>query len=328
MTRPNGETGAFVISLDLELFWGVRDVKTLAECGARLRAGREAAAAMLERFARDDIHATWATVGFLAFDSREDLLRHLPSSQPHYRAARLSPYVDLDALGSSEAEDPHHFAPSLLRRIVATPGQELATHTFSHYYCLEEGQTVESFRADLDAAILTARERFDVELESIVFPRNQYDGSSLEICRSVGLVAFRGNQNHWLYRARRERDESLLRRGVRLLDHYVPLSGSNAVRPSRHVSGMIDVSASRFLKPYTPTFPSGDGVRLARIERDLERAARDKTVFHLWWHPHNFGAHQEENFAFLEEVLERFAKLRASFGLTSLTMAEAAHRYA
>jgi 5-carboxymethyl-2-hydroxymuconic-semialdehyde dehydrogenase len=39
--------------------------------------------------------------------------------------------------------------------------QEIATHTFCHYYCLEDGQTAAAFAADLAAAVAAAREAFD-----------------------------------------------------------------------------------------------------------------------------------------------------------------------
>ena len=42
--------GAFVISLDFELFWGVRDSKSLADYGANILGVRQAIPAMLELF--------------------------------------------------------------------------------------------------------------------------------------------------------------------------------------------------------------------------------------------------------------------------------------
>jgi len=67
----------------------------------------------------------------------------------------------------------YHFADKLVTLIDKSKNQELATHTFSHYYCLEEGQTKESFYADLEAAKKIAKEK-NISLKSLVFPRNQY----------------------------------------------------------------------------------------------------------------------------------------------------------
>src|SRR2546426_12614664 len=67
MLRPRLGSPTFIISLDFELFWGVRDVTTLDRYGANLRGVRDAIPAMLRLFSERGIRATWATVGFLFF---------------------------------------------------------------------------------------------------------------------------------------------------------------------------------------------------------------------------------------------------------------------
>ena len=56
----------------------------------------------------------------------------------------------------------------------------------------------------------------------------------------------------------------------------------------------------------------------------METAARSGRTFHLWWHPHNFGARTEQNLAVLETVLRTFEALRDEHGMESRTMAEVA----
>src|ERR1051326_2808468 len=138
----------FVISLDFELYWGVRDRVALDPYRRNLLGARKAIPALLELFAQYDIHATWATVGFLFCHGRDELLSAIPDRLPQYDDPMLSPYGSLSDLGMDEEEDPFHFAPSLIKMIAASPNQEIATHTFSHYCCLEEKQSVEAFRAD------------------------------------------------------------------------------------------------------------------------------------------------------------------------------------
>ena len=48
---------------------------------------------------------------------------------------------------------------------------ELASHTFSHYYALEDGQTIEQFNSDIKASIDSAKVH-GLNLKSIIFPRN------------------------------------------------------------------------------------------------------------------------------------------------------------
>ena len=59
----------FIISLDFELYWGIRDKRTIADYGKNLRNVHQVVPALLECFQRYGIHATWATVGCPAFHS-------------------------------------------------------------------------------------------------------------------------------------------------------------------------------------------------------------------------------------------------------------------
>jgi len=168
-------TGKFVISLDYELLWGVRDHADRTSYGANILGARTAIPLMLELFKKYNISATWATVGFLFCGSRDELMGSLPPAKirPSYKDKRLSAYQYLDEVGANEEEDPFYYGASLIDRIQNTPNQEIATHTLSHYYCLEPGQKDAHFEADVTAAVKLAGQR-GIELSSIVFPRNQY----------------------------------------------------------------------------------------------------------------------------------------------------------
>jgi hypothetical protein len=317
--------GALVVSLDFEQHWGVLDKLAVAECRERLVGVQRAIPAMLDLFVEFDVHATWATVGLLLFDDKREMLSALPERRPRYARRGVSPYDFLDAVGEGERDDPFHFAPSLVRRIADTPGQEIGTHTFCHYYCLEPGQSAADFRADLAVAVEVTRQKLGRRLRSIVFPRNQLDLEYVLVCREMGLEAYRGNLANWAYRARQDEGESLFRRGVRLLDSYCALTGCNA-RPLVPGASPVDVPASRYLRPYVPAFRHLEPLRLRRVRADLDAAARGGLVYHLWWHPHDFGLHVEANLAVLRAVLEHFRELRETHGLQSCTMAEAAGR--
>ena len=65
-------------------------------------------------------------------------------------------------------------------------------------------------------------------------------------------------------------------------------------------------------------------LRLRRINSAMEMAARHRKLFHLWWHPHNFGVDLEENLAFLRGILDRFRMLQERYGMRSMTMGQVA----
>jgi hypothetical protein len=313
--------GALVISLDFELMWGVRDRLGVSEYGRNILGARAAIPAMLDLFAERGIACTWATVGFLFCAGKDELMASLPAILPAYRLPGLSPYPALAGIGRNEKADPYHFGLSLLCQVQSAPLQEIATHTFSHFYCLEEGGDVTAFRADLVAAQRIA-ERRGVRLASIVFPRNQVSRAHLGVCRELGLTAFRGRERVWYQRPRPTEAETPAVRALRLADAYVPLGGAHAHCPTLS-EGLVDVASSRFLRPATAWGPF-EWVRLARITSAMERAARRGGVFHLWWHPHNFGVDLDANIAFLTAILDHFRKLQDRYGTRSLTMTEVA----
>jgi peptidoglycan/xylan/chitin deacetylase (PgdA/CDA1 family) len=329
MLRPSlpAMPGTLIISLDFELYWGVRDVATLKDYGANLRGTRQAIPAVLALFERQGIRATWATVGFLFFDSKADLLAHLPDEKPQYANSKRSPYPVLAGIGESEAADPYHFGRALLEQIRAVPGQEIGSHTFSHYYALERGQTPETFRQDLGAA-LAAGGRIGAEIRSLAFPRNQYNASYIEICREFGLTSYRGNEESWIYRQRTEDHEPFWKRGARLLDAYVNMSGHHTFRLADVARSRVpfNLPASRFLRPWSPRLRWFEELRLRRIERAMTHAARHGEAFHLWWHPHNFGVNLSENLANLTRLLSHFRHLRTHYGMESSSMGDVAAR--
>src|SRR5262249_11797069 len=133
----------------------------------------------------------------------------------------------------------------------------------------------------------------------------------------------RGNPQSWMY----EPGKSALKRMLRFADAYIGLSGDNSHRVD-YAGRPINIPASRFLRPYSKRLRPLDGLRLRRIRRELEAAAERARVYHLWWHPHNFGVNLLENLSFLEAVLSYFDALRRNYGMESLTMAECAARFA
>ena len=258
----------------------------------------------------------------LLFDSKDDLLAHLPTERPRYARQALDPYVDLDTIGDDERSDPHHFGPSLARKIAACEGMEVASHTFSHFFALADGQTQAQFEADLEASIASV-ERIAPRPVSLVFPRNQVNPEYLETCRRLGFTSFRGNERSWMYTAGDEAANRPMKRAARLVDAYLPLSGTNTSRPSVD-AGIVDLPSSRFLRPATGAPRRLERLRVRRVTTAMESAARTGATFHLWWHPHNFGRDLDRNLHVLEEILAVFGRLRRDYGMRSLTMREAA----
>ncbi len=320
----NPKPGTLIISLDFELLWGIRDFAGAKKAKSILLT-RQVVPRLLELFQQYNIHGTWATVGFLFFESRPALLAAVPKQKPNYIQSSLSPYENLtDELGDDEQSDPLHYAPALIRQIIQSSYQELATHTFSHYYCLEQGQTPEDFEFDLKAAFDAAKP-YGHEIQSIIFPRNQYNDSYLQVCGKNNILAYRGTESVWFRQSRnRQAHRQWYRRLMRLADAYVNISGTNTYPIPLAGDRPINLPSSRYLRPYSKRLAILEPLRLKRILASLTHAAQAGQIFHLWWHPEDFSENAEDNLRFLEAILKHYQELHRLYGLQSRSMGEVA----
>jgi peptidoglycan/xylan/chitin deacetylase (PgdA/CDA1 family) len=301
--------GLAVISLDFELRWGVHDVYGFDFDAYRgnLERVREVVPALLRLFQDYDISATWAAVGALGCDNWDEYFRRAPAA-PEYRSSRFKvkrQYADLDPSGRL------HFAPELLRQIVAARGQEVGTHTFSHLYLREDGIKADDVAADLAAASTLLKERFGVEPVSLVFPRNQ--PAFLEVIRSAGIKIWRGNPGPWYYECEDSRRTGPIPRILKLLDAISPFR--------RHVFPLQGdmTRASLFLRVGLPNRLWA--AHLRTIKRELVTLERGE-IFHLWFHPHNLGEDTTVRLGRVEQVLEIIAEGQRHGKLRSCSMGD------
>lgn len=313
--------GTLLVSLDFELFWGMLDCCALEDYQDNVLGGRAAIPKLLELFRKYGIHATWAAVGFLFGQNKQELSRYFPPIElrPTYAGENLDPYAKFAEIGENEQEAPCFFAPSLIRLIAQTPGQEIGSHTFSHYYCREKGQTVEQFAADMRSARAIA-EKYGYSLTSVILPRNQCEPEYTQVLRQCGFTAYRDEENDWIHEKIKLRP---LLRALRLMDVYFPLTGQGGYRP-KNEGGIWNLTGSRMYKPILKPLRFLEGVKLRRIKRQMRNAAEKGLTFHLWWHPHNIGVMTQEHLAQLEEIFRYYGELQEKYGMQSLNMREAA----
>jgi len=75
------KTGKFVISLDFELMWGVRDKRTINDYGQNILNVHQVIPQTLELFRKYAVCGTFSTVGFLFFKTKEELLDILTKTE-------------------------------------------------------------------------------------------------------------------------------------------------------------------------------------------------------------------------------------------------------
>lgn len=308
-----------IVSLDFELFWGMQDGWELREYEANILGGRKAIPQMLELFQKHRIHATWATVGFLFGENEKELRSFFPEQLPSYENEVLSAYRCFGSIGKNELEAPCYYGSSLVRKIAAVPGQELASHTFSHYYCREAGQTTAQFCADIKAAKAIGNAH-GFDLKSVVLPRNQCEPEYTAVLTGLGFTSYRDEESDWIHEKVKFRP---LMRILRLMDVYFPLTGQGGYIPTIE-NGIVNLVGSRMYKPYFKPLAFMEGLKIRRIKKQMLHAAKNGLTFHLWWHPHNVGVRTDYHMKQLEEIFSYYDELKEKYGMRSLNMSEAA----
>jgi len=316
------KNGALVISLDFELIWGIFDHIDIQDKVSYFNNTLNAIPQILELFEKNNIHATWATVGMLFNENWDEWLANIPKQIPSYDNSILNPY-EYGKQHQKKGYDNFFFAPKLILDILSVKGQELGTHTYSHYYCLEKGQTIDQFAADIQQAVKMAA-KFDVELKSLVFPRNQFNKDYLEVCYRNKLNTVRSNPKKWYWDT--TKPDNLFSKLVRTGDAYLPLGSKSYSWNNIMKDTIVCQQASRFLRPQH-SIKLLNKSRLFRIENEIKRAAKNGEVYHLWWHPHNFGIDTENAIKSLKNIIEVYIYCREKYDMESLNMNEISNSY-
>ena len=315
--------GIFVISLDHELMWGCCEWSTPDEYGKSNIAQVPIIIRRLQSlFHQYGVHATFATVGMIMMKNKEDAFKQIPEKTPSYLRIEASPYSNDYILQIKPEYESMYFAHQQVHALNEDQNIEVGTHTYCHYYCWEPGQTLDEFEADIQNAVKAAKQ-MGITLKSIVFPKNQISDKYLAVCAKYGITSYRGNAlkyfdeptNKW---------EDFKNRFCRLLDAYINIGGMTSIPYDQleHKNGLLNIRASRMLRPYNAKLSFLEWLRLRRIQKEMLYAARNNEVYHLWWHPHNFGTNVEENLYFLERILHTYKECKERYGMCSCTMSE------
>jgi hypothetical protein len=157
-------------------------------------------------------------------------------------------------------------------------------------------------------------EKWGVTLKSFIFPRNSV--GHLDVLAQNGFSAYRGWTPAWFTRF-----PGRFRQLARLVDSVVPVAPP-AVSP-RRTGPMWDLPASYFYPHrdgWAKYIPVGISVRKSRL--GLERAARQRAMFHLWFHPFNLASDPDGLLKGLEEIFIHVNRLREAGRLTNPTMGD------
>ncbi|RYD56674.1 MAG: polysaccharide deacetylase [Sphingobacteriales bacterium] len=316
--------GIFTISLDYELHWGVFDKRDRDQRKQCYLNTKKLVPELLQIFDKHDVHVTWATVGALFAKNAEEWQRLKPVVEPDYIHERYSAYNWVQENGLPSEKNWAHFSPDEVKMIQQYDGQELATHTFGHYYCMEPNDNPQAFAADLDAANKAA-EPFNAPMVSMVFPRNQFNDAYLKICYDKGIRTVRSNPDNWFWTPVADGSSGLMRKVFRTGDGYMSMGkrtsyGLSTIKKAQ--GEPLQLPASRLLRSWSPKYQFTNTLRLKRILNEMRGAAKNGECYHLWWHPENFGDHPQQNMADLKVILDEYTRLKSKYGMRSWNMGE------
>jgi peptidoglycan/xylan/chitin deacetylase (PgdA/CDA1 family) len=300
------ERGVFTLSLDFELIWGTVDhggpepFRHACEVERELVIDR-----LLALLAEFDISATWCIVGHLFLDSCApvDGVKHPEIVRPSHSWCEGDWFAH-DPCGTEDS-DPTFYGASLIEKIQACPvPQEIGCHSFSHVIFGDPGCSRETAESELAECVRLASER-GVNLRSFAFPRNSL--GHLDVLREYGLMCYRGPEPVWWQRPR-------VPPSVKRIGHLVDVLSARrppVVIPEQMAAGLWNIPGSMMYFPmhgrrrFIPL-----ALRLRRVVRGLDRAARERRVFHLWFHPTNLSDETEAMFAGLRAIFQRVDVLR------------------
>ena len=307
-----------IISLDFELHWGRFDKADPLGTKKYYRNTQKTIPKILSIFETYQIQATWAAVGMLLAKNKNEWKSYSPELKPSYHNKELSAYEWYD---KRRIYKKSLFAPDLAEKIINTPGQELGSHTFAHYYTMEPGQSLEEFRADLTAAQQITKDKFNISPKALVFPRNQCNPSYMAICKETGFEVVRSNPANWFWQDTHK--ETLLKKIFRTADTLFP-AGKKTSFPLSSLKEQpgqpLQIPSSRLLRSSFIKNRLFNEMRINRIKQEMTLAAKNGEIYHLWWHPHNFGHHPKENLSDLRSILNHFLKLNKQYGMQSKHM--------
>jgi peptidoglycan/xylan/chitin deacetylase (PgdA/CDA1 family) len=300
------ERGVFTLSLDFELIWGTLDLFGPEGFARACEIERtEVIDRLLALLAEYEVPATWCVLGHLFLDQ-------CPASDSPKHAEIVRPQHDWHPAdwfandpGGTEGSAPLFFGRSLVEKIRACPvEQEIGSHSFSHVIFGDPGCSAETASTELAECVRLARE-MGIELRSFAFPRNRV--GHLDTLRQHGFNCFRGPEPNW-YEA--DRWPEAVQRLGRLFD-VLRIARPPVVLPRKDESGLWDIPGSAMYFPMhgrRRLLPVSWRVR--RAVKGLDAAARERRVFHFWFHPTNLADETESMFAGLRSIFAHARSLR------------------
>jgi hypothetical protein len=238
----------------------------------------------------------------------------------NYKNSQLNVYNYVNSYKDKPFPENLHFGLNLVKKIVSTKNQEIASHSFSHFYSNEEGQNDKDFDKDLKLFNAILKSKLNIETNTYIHPRFQYNKDYDEVLLDNGYKAYRGLRDDKL---KDSKLSEMIKRKMKYFDRYINLLGHRSYDINNiHEEKLLNVKESYYLRPYNKKKKLLEFFKLRRVKNEMTYAAKNEKIFHLWWHPHDFGLNIDENISILEKILKHYKYLQYKYDYRSRNMIE------
>jgi peptidoglycan/xylan/chitin deacetylase (PgdA/CDA1 family) len=301
--------GTIVISIDAELAWGFHDHEKLPV--QRIDRARGAWLKLIDLLDEFEVSATWAVVCHLFLNECDGVHADI-ECQDGWFARDPGGTVD---------ESTSWFAPDLIETICdASVNHEIGSHTFSHVEFGNQATTQEIAAADLRECRRMAS-KWDIELESFVFPRNNV--GNRELLAKYDFTCYRGVEPERWY------DRTPIRPIGKAISMTAGRSPPPTVQPDVDEYGLVNIPASLYLfsfeglpKQLIEKATTDPIVKKAKL--GIDAVIDSDRVFHVWLHPNNIS--NKEDIERMRKILAYIDQKRGMTGLNVQTMGQLARQ--
>jgi peptidoglycan/xylan/chitin deacetylase (PgdA/CDA1 family) len=290
----------FILSLDLELLWGLINTQSYRSIRLLKRAGgvklREYIDFLINVLEKYQIPATWAVVGRIFLDpyhKQGDILRK-----------HKSRFTDLHSFGiyTNSCNNTLYFGRDIIEKILlSTVDHEIGYHSFSHVIFSQISKEVAD--SEIKAGIEIAKQ-FGISFKSFVFPHNEIGHT--DVLRKYGFIVYRGETLM---------HSNLRSRALNKVNGLINEIIAPPVMPEWK-NGIWEIPSSMYFTD--PKYPFS---LLPRAKLGLLRAMRSNMLFHVWMHPWNLLQYKSLSRDF-ERFVEYVCKKRSEGKIKVMTMGD------
>lgn len=313
--------GRFVISLDFEGYWGMSDIVEFNE--SKINSyfyNYENTINTLHSYLEKNIKSTWAIVGFLLAESAQEILDNGYVITPNYKNSRLDNYKIIKKISQRKQQfaSDRLFKQAFCQKLSGTNNIEIASHTFSHFYCNEPNVSIEDFQKEVDFFRDLLKTKYGKDVKALILPRNQINTQFLRLANLHEITVVRSNPRHYeLF------SSNILNRLNRLYNSLLP--NYNIFDFTNKTLSHLKISpGTRFLR-YNVRNEKLLSIFTNAVIKEMTYAARNGLHYHLWWHPHNFCHNLDFKMVLLDQIISHYKDLNKRFGFKAVWMSELAN---